>query len=290
MQKLTNVTVCGAGEMGGQIAMAAALNGYTVALYDINVDQLSATSSRLESLTNRFVEKGRYEEQVVKEAFSNLTFYNDLSEACARADLVIEAIVEDLGAKQELFRQVSSLVDAGTVLATNSSSIVSSKLADSVSNPSRLLNVHFFNPALIMPLVEVVQGPHTDTEHVETAIEFARSLGKTPVLIEKEIFGFIANRVLSAIFDEAIYLKEQGVAYVEAIDTAVKQGLNHPMGPFELLDLTGIDVNYKIKKLEAEDTGDAKDGPSRTLSELYEAGHLGKKSGRGFYEYKKGGK
>lgn len=281
----SKVAVCGAGTMGAQIAYHCALNGYTVALYDINDEQLQRAGVFLHQLMDKKVSKGKISQNDVDAAFARLTYESTLDAACADADLVIEAIIENLKAKTELFQQIDQCAGKDAILATNSSSIVSSKLAPAVSNPSRLCNIHFFNPALVLPLVEVVKGEHTSEATVDDAIAFVESIGKTPVRLNKEIFGFITNRILAAIFDEAISLYENGIADFKQIDTAVKAGLNHPLGPFELLDMTGIDVNYGIKVLEAEDTGDPSKGPSRTLAELYKAGRLGKKSGHGFYDY-----
>ena len=207
-----------------------------------------------------------------------------LDAAAGEADIVIEAIIEDLDAKRELFQRLARVTRADTILATNSSSIVSSKLAD-LANPERVCNMHFFNPALVMKLVEVVGGEHTSPATVDAVVDLANRMDKTPVVVRKEIFGFIANRIVAAIFDEAIALLEAGVATVEDIDRAVTNGLGHPVGPFALLDMTGIDVNVAIKRLEARATGDPSRGPSRTLLDLEDAGRLGRKSGRGFYEY-----
>lgn len=284
---IKHLTVCGAGTMGAQIAYHSALHGFIVSLFDISQEQLSKADETLRSLMDRKVQKGKMTQEEVDEAFGRMAYLTDLEQACGEADLVIEAIVEDLGIKKTLFSQLNDAAPSDTVLATNSSSIVSSKLADSIDNPERLCNIHFFNPALVLPLVEVVQGPHTSDETIAAAIGFVEDIEKTPVHIEKEIFGFVTNRILAVIFDEAISLYEQGVASVETIDTAVKAGLNHPLGPFELLDMTGIDVNYGIKVLQAEDSGDPSQGPSKTLTELYEAGLMGRKSGQGFYSYGK---
>lgn len=284
---IQNLTVCGAGTMGAQIAFHSALHGYDVSLFDISEEQLGKADSTLRSLMDRKLQKGKITQSEVDDAFGRLTYSTDLQKACSDADLVIEAIVEDLDIKKNLFTQLNELAPSDAILATNSSSIVSSKLADSIGNPDRLCNIHFFNPALVLPLVEVVQGPHTSDATIETVISFVENIKKTPVHIEKEIFGFVTNRILAVIFDEAISLYEQGVASIETIDTAVKAGLNHPLGPFELLDMTGIDVNYGIKVLQAEDSGDPEQGPSKTLTDLYEKGHMGRKSGQGFYSYGK---
>lgn len=279
------VLVCGAGAMGRQIAMLAALGGYETRLYDVAESQLDDALHNLRELMARRVDKGRNSAEEVEAAFGRLTVTTDLEVAAAGVDAVIEAIVERLDIKRDLFAQLSEYAPETAVFATNSSSIVSSKLADVVSHPERLCNLHFFNPPLVLKLVELVQGPHTSDETIERFTAIAERMQRVVVKLDKEIFGFVVNRVLRAIFDESIYLYESGIASIEDIDTAVTEGLNHPIGPFALLDLTGIDVNYHIKQLEAEDLGDPAAGPSRTLTELYEAGRLGRKSGRGFYDY-----
>lgn len=161
--------------------------------------------------------------------------------------LVIEAIIEDLNTKRELFARISKICKPDAILSTNSSNIVSSKLADVTEHSERLLNIHYFNPALVMKLVEIVKGPHTSDEAAETARQFAIDTGKTPIVLHKEVPGFVVNRINAAVVHEALSLLEQGVASVEDIDTACEKGLNYPMGPFRLMDLTGIDVNYYVQ-------------------------------------------
>lgn len=284
MNEISRVTVIGAGVMGSQIAMLAAQAGCTTTLVDVDQARVDAAVETLRRTMARSVERGRATAEEVDAAFEMLSTSTDLSEAARDADIVIEAIIEDLEAKRALFAQLDEVARVDAILATNSSSIVSSRLA-SVRNPARVCNMHFFNPALVMQLVEVVGGHHASEETIARVVALAARMGKTAVVVRQEVFGFIANRVVGAVFDEAISLLEAGVATPEEIDTAVTLGLGHPIGPFALLDLTGIDVNVGIKRLEAQETGDASRGPSRTLLELAQAGHLGKKSGRGFYEY-----
>lgn len=279
------LTVCGSGAMGSQIALVGALAGHEVSLFDIDAGRLANALVELHTQMDKRVAKGRVTQEEVDAAFSRLTTTNDLPQAANSADFMIEAIVEDLDAKRSLFSEFAALAPAHTVLATNSSSIVSSKLTAGIAAPERICNMHFFNPALVMELVEVVQGPHTSRETVERAMALAMSMGKHPVHLTQEIFGFVVNRILTAIFDEAIRLYEDGIASFEDIDVAVRKGLGHPIGPFALLDLTGIDVNHHIKTLQAQETGNPADGPSHSLIKLYEAGKLGRKSGAGFYDY-----
>lgn len=279
------LTVCGSGAMGSQIALVGALAGHDVTLYDIDADRLDVAIGELRAQAERRVTKGRISREEADAAFARLAVTTSLERAAAGADFMIEAIVEKLEAKQSLFREFELLAPAHCILATNSSSIVSSKLAEGLTRPELVCNMHFFNPALVMELVEVVEGEHTAPETVARAMTLATSMGKHPVHITREIFGFVVNRVLTAIFDEAISLAEAGIASVEDIDVAVRKGLGHPIGPFALLDLTGIDVNYHIKTLQAAESGRPEDGPSQSLTSLYEAGKFGRKTGEGFFTY-----
>lgn len=284
MTPIGTAVVCGAGAMGSQIAMLTALAGCATTMVDVDQDRLDSAIAKLKKSCARGVEKGTLDADAVEAAFERLRTSLDLDATAADADIVIEAIVEDLEAKRELFQRLARVTRADSILATNSSSIVSSKLAD-IANPERVCNMHFFNPALVMKLVEVVGGDHTAQVTIDAVVDLANRMRKAPVVVRKEIFGFIANRIVAAIFDEAIDLLEAGVATAEDIDRAVTNGLGHPVGPFALLDMTGIDVNVGIKRLEARETGDPSRGPSRTLLELEGAGRLGRKTGRGFYEY-----
>ena len=285
MTDVRRVLVVGAGTMGSQIAMAGALAGLDVDVCDIDPAMFGTARHQLGLRVDRMVEKGRLTAPERDEAFGRLHFSTDLDAAAARADFVIEAAVEKLDVKRELFARLDRLCPPHTVLATNSSSFVPSKLADATSRPDRVCNMHFFNPALVMACVEVVRGPQTSDESVGTTVELARRLGKSPVVLDKEIPGFVANRILNAVRDEAIFLLENGVASVEAIDTVCRTALGYPMGPFELMDLTGIDIGYFTKQARYAETGDPKDAPSRSVTALVEQGHLGRKSGRGWYVY-----
>ena len=187
--------------------------------------------------------------------------------------------------KKEILVKIDQYTPDHTIYASNSSYIVSSLFADSVKHPENVLNVHFFNPALVMKLVEVVQGPHVSDDTVETVFEFIKSINKIPVLVRKEIYGFIVNRIFSAITKEACYMLDQGVASIEDIDPAVKNGLGHPMGPFELLDMTGIDLEYDVLMEKYRMTGELSDKPSPAIVERYARQEYGRKSKKGFYNY-----
>ena len=283
-KNIKQVAVVGAGAMGSQIAMVCALAGYPVTLQDIEQQSIDKAKVFLDEQMNRRVEKGRFTREEVDNAFDRLSFTVNL-EDLSNANIVIEAIIEKLDAKRELFAKLDKIVANDTILATNSSTIVSSKIADVVSHPENICNIHFFNPVLVMEMVEVVKGPHTSDETAQTSMEFVKSIHKTPVLLKKEISGFIANRILGKLMDEAVYLYENGYATHEEIDLVCKKALNHPIGPFALMDLTGIDVNYFVRMQRFNESGDENDKPSRIVTEKVEKGELGKKVGKGFYEY-----
>jgi 3-hydroxybutyryl-CoA dehydrogenase len=285
MTEIKNVLVVGAGAMGSHIGMLCALAGYSATITDITRDALDRADSQLRQRMSRDIEKGRRSSNDVDDAFGRLTFSTDLIAAAATADLVIEAAVEKLDVKRRLFADLDRAAPPHAILATNSSSIVSSRIADATGRPDRVCNVHFFNPALIMTCVEVVRGPETSDDTVATSVAFARRLGKLPVVLEREIPGFIANRILGAVRDEAIFLLENGIASVEDIDTTCRTALGYPMGPFELMDLTGIDIGYLTKRDRFAESGDPKDQPSKSVSALVERGELGRKTGRGWYDY-----
>jgi 3-hydroxybutyryl-CoA dehydrogenase len=193
--------------------------------------------------------------------------------------------VEKLDVKTAIFAELDRRAPADAILASNSSSFVPSKLAAATSRPERVCNMHFFNPALVMRCVEVVAGSATSSDTVAVAVALAEKLGKVAVVLDKEIPGFVANRILNAVRDEAIFLYENGIASVEAIDTACRAALGYPMGPFELMDLTGIDIGYFTKLARYEETGDPADLPASSVTGLVEAGNLGRKTGRGWYGY-----
>jgi 3-hydroxybutyryl-CoA dehydrogenase len=281
---IQKIAVIGSGAMGSQIAMVCALGGYEVALNDISEESLKKAKDSLEGHMNRRIEKGRLSAEHVRDAFERLQFTSDLH-VVKDADLVIEAIVEKLDAKRELFKKLDELTPKHAILATNSSTIVSSKLADATNRPEKVCNVHFFNPALVMELVEVVRGPHTSEETAQVAFELVERINKVPVLLKKEISGFIANRILGKLMDEAVYLLENGYADHQEIDLVCKKALNHPIGPFALMDLTGLDVNYFVRLQRYQESGNEADKPSKLIQEKVEKGELGRKTGQGFYTY-----
>ncbi|MBR0598072.1 3-hydroxyacyl-CoA dehydrogenase family protein [Sinanaerobacter chloroacetimidivorans] len=282
---IKKVAMVGGGTMGNQIAMQVAISGYEVTCYSRKAETVEKAEAFSKGWFEKSVAKGKMTEAETAGIQSRLTFTTDLAAAVKDVDLVIEAVVDVLEVKRAILKQIDALTPDHTIFASNSSYIVSSKFCDVVSHPENVLNLHFFNPALIMKLVEVVKGPHCSEETIETMLAFVESIGKVPALVNKEIYGFIVNRIFSAITKEACYMYDQGVASFEDIDKAVKFGLSHPMGPFELLDMTGIDLEYDVLTEKYRMTGDLSDKPSPAIVERYARGEYGRKSKKGFYQY-----
>jgi 3-hydroxybutyryl-CoA dehydrogenase len=282
---IRTIAVVGAGTMGAQIAQQCALHGYDVSLVDTEHSQLvRALRSNQEHLQRR-VDKGKITSEEMQSAYHLVRPTTDLEEAVSLADFVIEAIVEDLAAKRELFGELNRCCRPDAILATNSSAIGISQLATGYSGPGRCINMHFFHPALVMRLVEIMPGPETAAETVDTTVKLAYRVGKEPVAIKREISGMLVNRILGAIKREAFWLAEEGYASPHDIDRAVRLGLNHPMGPFELSDFSGLDIYYNAALQRYRESGDEQYRPPRILEEKIEAGHLGRKTGKGFYDY-----
>ena len=284
-EQIRQVCVVGAGAMGRQIALNSAIHGFPVTVYDVSQQQLESAASWARDYLAGRVEKGRLTQQQADQAASGFRPTADLREAVREADLVIEAAVENLGVKRQVFADLDELCKPAAILATNSSTLVSSKLADATSRPAQVANLHYFNPALVMQVVEVVQGPHTSDATAEALLEFARRTGKQPIHMRKEIFGICANRLLHALAREAFFLYENGYATIAEIDLALEKALGHPMGVFRLMDLTGLDVGHAVRMLKYQETGLEEDKPPRALVERYERGDYGRKTGRGWYEY-----
>ncbi len=282
---IARIAVVGAGNMGHQIAVCAALAGYRVNCTDVIPETLRKAEDFADSYLPERVAKGKLSEEASKRARANLSFSLSLEESVCGADFVIEAVTEKLGVKRRIFEQLDQMAPRAAILATNSSYIVSSKIADATTRPEKVVNMHFFNPALVMKLVEVVKGPHVSEETACTTMEVAKSMGKIPVLLKKEVYGFLVNRILSALLQEAFYLHDMGIASYEDIDTAVVNALGHPMGPFRLMDLTGIDLNYYRRMERYQETGDPADKPSPIIVEKFIKGEWGRKTGKGFYDY-----
>jgi 3-hydroxybutyryl-CoA dehydrogenase len=286
MHELKRVLVVGAGTMGSQIALQTALSGrYEVTLVDSAPGQLERARAQNRALLDRRVEKGRLIGTAAEEALARIQDSNDLASVAGAADMVIEAVIEDFDAKKSVFESLGAHAKKDAILASNSSTIAISRLAGFTGRPEQCCNTHFFHPVTVMQLCEVVRGPATSDATVATAMEFVRSIDRTPVLLQKEIWGFIVNRILFAASEEAMRLLEGGYASAEDIDIAVQKGLNWPMGPFHLLDFSGLDIFYGAMK-DRHRQGEGGDAPE-VLRNLVEAGHLGRKSGKGFFDYPK---
>ena len=279
------IGVLGAGSMGNGIAQLAAQAGYRVIMRDIEDRFVQSGLNAIEKFLTKSVEKGKMAEDQKKGVLSRIkgtTKMEDLKDA----DFVIEAVFEDLELKKNVFRQLDELTRSQAILTTNTSSMSVTEIAMATKRPEKVAGMHFFNPAPLMRLVEVIRGYHTNDETVHIVMEMAKKMGKEPVEVKKDTPGFIVNRLMMPHMIEAIRMAEEGVASIEDIDKAVKLGLNYPMGPFELMDLTGIDIalhviEYLYKELNKENKWSA----PTLLRSTIRAGKLGKKTGAGWYKY-----
>ncbi len=280
---IRTVGVIGCGQMGSGIVEVVARAGYEVWVLEVNDELLQKGLSRVQASMARAVKRGKMSEAEKEAAWKRIHGTLNLDDF-HRCDLVIEAAVERLEVKQDIFRQLDEITPDHALLASNTSSISLTALAAATQRPDRVLGLHFFNPAPVMPLVEVVRAVTTSDETVEIARAFAQSLGKTPVLA-KDAPGFIVNRLLVPYLIDAIRAYEQGLASKEDIDTAMKLGANHPMGPLELSDFIGLDTLLYVAEVLYEELAEPRLAPPPLLRRMVAAGHLGRKTGRGFYEY-----
>ncbi len=285
VDEIKNICVVGTGTMGHQLSVLCALSGYQTTCVSRSEAGLERVRQFMQTYLAGRVAKGKLTEEQAGQARENLKLTTSLEEAAREADFVIEAVVEILDVKRELFQKLDRFCPPHTILTTNSSYLASSRIAGATARPEKVCNMHFFNPALVMKCVEVVKGPHTAEETITVTMELARRLNKAPVLLHKEIYGFVVNRIFRALVQEALFLLDTGVASVEDIDSAVVNALGHPMGPFRLLDLTGIDLGYHARMERYRETMDPAEKPSPVLVEKYARGEWGRKTGKGFYEY-----
>src|SRR5258708_391471 len=269
--------VLGAGTMGSQIAQQAALNGVDVDLVDVDRGQVGKAAAQNRELIERRVTKGRIDAADAESALARVSYGTDPAASAARSDWVIEAIVERVEVKRTAFAELDRHLPEHAGIATNSSNIVSSRIADATKRPDRCLNMHFFHPVLVMDVCEVVRGPHTSERTARAGMAWSRRMGRTPVLIEREIDGFVVNRVLGASSREAFTLLADGVASAQDIDAAVKMGMNWPMGPFELSDFSGLDTVLNVRRDRLEQEGMPGDRATvEVLQRMAGAGRLGR--------------
>ena len=278
------VSVIGAGTMGNGIAHVFAQNGYQVALIDISDAALDRGINTISKNLDRQVTKGSLTEDQKNQTLSNITKYTEISKGVAHADLVVEAATENVDLKLKIFKDIDANAPSHCILASNTSSISITKIASVTQRPSQVIGMHFMNPVPIMKLVEVINGYATDAKITQTIMELSQKLGKIPVEVN-DYPGFVANRILMPMINESIYTLFENVAGVHEIDTVMKLGMAHPMGPLQLADFIGLDVCLSILKVLHEGFGNPKYAPCPLLVNMVTAGYLGKKSGEGFYDY-----
>ena len=287
--EIKKVAVIGAGAMGTGIAYVCATKGYEVSIRDINEELVKRGMGKIRTLIATGVDRGKMTPKQAEETMKRIKGTTDIAEAVKDADLVIEAVFEDLNLKKKVYKELDEASPPRTILASNTSTLSITEMGAATKRSDKVVGLHFFNPAYIMKLVEVIWGEETSEETRQTVTDFAISLDKKPVQVKKDIRGFIVNRILGAAMGEAIYLFEEGIASAEDIDNAVVLGLNWPMGPLKLADFVGLDVIYHSSKSTAAEMDEEyirkRFQPSKLLEKMVKEGRLGMKTRKGFYEY-----
>ena len=281
---IKTIGVVGAGAMGSGIAHIAAMAGYDVILRDIDMAFVERATKNMDKFMARSVEKGKMTEEARQATLARIKGTTVLEDFAA-ADFVIEVVVEKMELKKEVFEALDKICRPEVILATNTSSMSITAIAATTNRPEKVCGMHFFNPAQLMRLCEVIRGFKTADETIATATELARAFGKTTVEVKKDSPGFIVNRVMIPQFVEAARLLQEGVASAEDIDTAVKLGLNYPMGPFELQDFAGVDISVLVMEYFADEFRNSQYAAPQIMKQMMRAGKLGKKTGEGFYKY-----
>ncbi len=280
---IQHIAVIGAGTMGNGIAQVCAVSGYQVTMIDVVAEQLEKGLATIRQSVDKLHSRGRLSDEQHAAGLANVTASASV-EAAASADLVVEAVVERLDIKRQVFSQLDSLTRPEVILASNTSSISLTELGAATRRPDKVVGMHFMNPVPLMKLVEIIRGLATSDETTATIVELTRKLDKTPVEAQ-DYPGFISNRILCPMINEAVFALMEGVGTADAIDAVMKLGMNHPMGPLELADLIGLDIVLNVMNVLQEGLGDDKYRPCPLLKRMVAAGYLGRKSGRGFYNY-----
>ena len=286
---MQSISVIGSGTMGNGIAHVFAQHGYQVSLIDISAAQLEKALATISKNMDRQVSKGAITEAEKQEALARITLLTSIEEGVKKADLVVEAATENMALKLDIFRQLDQFAPSAAILASNTSSISITKIAAVTKRPSQVIGMHFMNPVPVMKLVEVIRGYATSDEVTEIIMDLSRNLSKDPVEVN-DYPGFVANRILMPMINEAIYTLYEGVAGVSEIDTVMKLGMAHPMGPLQLADFIGLDVCLSILRVLHDGFGNPKYAPCPLLVNMVEAGYKGVKTGEGFYKYTPGSK
>jgi 3-hydroxybutyryl-CoA dehydrogenase len=289
IMSVQHVTVIGAGTMGNGIVHVFAQSGFKVNLADVNAAQLEKALQTIGKNFDRQIAKGAATEEQKKAALANVTTFTDINAAVQNAELVVEAATENIDLKLKIFQQLDAAAPAAAILATNTSSISITKIAAVTKRANKVIGMHFMNPVPVMKLVEIINGYATDKAVTDSIVDLSKQLGKVPCVVN-DYPGFIANRILMPMINEAIYSLFEGVAGVEEIDTVMKLGMAHPMGPLQLADFIGLDVCLSILHVLHDGFGNPKYAPCALLVNMVMAGYLGVKSGEGFYKYAAGSK